>query len=138
MSTAATRPSVSPVPATAPAKAADPLQLVDVDHVRFYVGNAKQAAFFYANCFGFQIEQVCDLTTGSRDAAHYLLTQGNIRFILTTPLSPSHPAAMEVAMFGDGVKDVAFNVFDAEKAYERAIKNGATSAYEPREYKDDH
>ena len=39
----------------------DPLQLIDVDHVRFYVGNAKQAAFFYANCFGFQIDQVSDL-----------------------------------------------------------------------------
>lgn len=114
----------------------DPLQLIDVDHVRFYVGNAKQAAFFYAHCFGFQIEQVADLTTGTRDAAHYLLTQGNIRFVLTSALTPEHPAAMEVAMYGDGVKDVAFTVFDAEKAYERAIKNGAQSAYEPRTIKD--
>jgi 4-hydroxyphenylpyruvate dioxygenase len=116
----------------------DPLQLIDVDHVQFYVGNAKQAAFFYAHCFGFQIEQVCDLTTGSRDATHYLLTQGNIRFILTSALTAQHPAAMETAMFGDGVKDVAFTVFDAEKAYDRAIKNGAESAYEPRTFKDDH
>lgn len=132
MTTATTRP------ATAVKPSADPLQLIDVDHVQFYVGNAKQAAFFYAHCFGFQIEQVCDLTTGSRDAAHYLLTQGNIRFILTTPLTPEHPAAMEVAMYGDGVKDVAFTVFDAEKAWERAVKNGATSAYEPRTYRDEH
>jgi 4-hydroxyphenylpyruvate dioxygenase-like putative hemolysin len=28
-------------------------------------------------------------------------------------------------MYGDGVKDVAFTVFDAEKAWDRAIKNGA-------------
>ncbi len=116
----------------------DPLQLIDVDHVRFYVGNAKQAAFFYANCFGFQIEQVSDLTTGSRDASHYLLTQGNIRFILTTGLSIEHPAAMECALYGDGVKDVAFTVFDAQAAYDRAIKNGAASAYEPRTYRDEH
>ncbi len=115
----------------------DPLQLIDVDHVQFYVGNAKQAAFFYAHCFGFQIEQVCDLTTGSREAAHYLLTQGNIRFILTSGLHPTHPASVEVGMYGDGVKDVAFTVFDAEKAYEQAIKNGAQSAYEPRVFKDD-
>ncbi|MFN7559332.1 MAG: 4-hydroxyphenylpyruvate dioxygenase [bacterium] len=114
----------------------DPLHLIDVDHVQFYVGNAKQAAFFYAHCFGFQIEQVSDLTTGARDATHFLLTQGNIRFILTSALTAAHPAAMEVAMFGDGVKDVAFTVFDAVKAYERAIKNGAESAYEPRVFKD--
>jgi 4-hydroxyphenylpyruvate dioxygenase len=132
MTTAPSRPSVQP------SKNTDPLQLIDVDHVQFYVGNAKQAAFFYAHCFGFHIEQVCDLTTGSRDASHYLLTQGNIRFILTSGLTPNHPSNMEVAMFGDGVKDIAFTVFDAQAAYERALKNGAESAYEPRVFKDDH
>ncbi|MBK9189422.1 MAG: 4-hydroxyphenylpyruvate dioxygenase [Phycisphaerales bacterium] len=116
----------------------DPLHLIDVDHVRFHVGNAKQAAFFYAYCFGFQIEQVSDLTTGSRDAAHYLLTQGNIRFLLTSGLTVDHQACIETALYGDGVKDVAFTVFDAEKAWERAIKNGARSAAEPRTITDEH
>ncbi|QOJ00689.1 MAG: 4-hydroxyphenylpyruvate dioxygenase [Phycisphaeraceae bacterium] len=130
--------TVSPSAGVSGSVSTDPLQLIDVDHVQFYVGNAKQAAFFYAHCFGFQIEQVCDLTTGSRDAAHYLLTQGNIRFILTSGLTHEHPASMEVAMYGDGVKDVAFTVFDAEKAWERAVRNGASSAYEPRTYRDEH
>ncbi|MFM9959501.1 MAG: 4-hydroxyphenylpyruvate dioxygenase [Phycisphaerales bacterium] len=134
MTVAATRPS--PVVSVA----ADPLQLIDVDHVRFHVGNAKQAAFFYAHCFGFQIEQVCDLTTGVRDAATYLLTQGNIRFLLTSGLTAEHPACLETAMYGDGVKDVAFTVFDAEKAWERATANGAVCAAggEPRTIKDQH
>jgi 4-hydroxyphenylpyruvate dioxygenase len=130
--------TMTPAPAAHIKQGNDPLQLIDVDHVQFYVGNAKQAAFFYANCFGFQIDQVGDLTTGYRDAAHYLLTQGNIRFILTTGLTCEHPSAMECALYGDGVKDVAFTVFDAEKAYERAIRNGATSAYEPRTFRDEH
>ncbi|QYU67335.1 4-hydroxyphenylpyruvate dioxygenase [Leptolyngbya sp. 15MV] len=111
---------------------------VSAPSLQFYVGNAKQAAFFYANCFGFQIDQVADLTTGYRDAAHYLLTQGNIRFILTTGLEATHPANIEVALYGDGVKDVAFTVFDAEKAFERAVKNGAEPAYQPRTFKDEH
>ena len=51
----------------APRMSADPLTLIDVDHVRFYVGNAKQAAYFYAHTFGFRIDQIADLTTGSRD-----------------------------------------------------------------------
>ena len=119
-----------------PSTKADPLQLVDVDHVRFFVGNAKQAAFFYAHTFGFRIDQYRDLTTGSRGEASYLLTQGNIRLLLTTGLTPDHPAQKEVARFGDGVKDVALNVMDAEAAYERAIANGGTSAYEPIEHKD--
>jgi 4-hydroxyphenylpyruvate dioxygenase len=130
--------TITPQTAAGAAKGTDPLQLIDVDHVQFYVGNAKQAAFFYAHCFGFQIEQVGDLTTGYRDAAHYLLTQGNIRFILTSGLTPTHPANMEVAMYGDGVKDIAFTVFDAERAWEKAISNGAESAYEPKVFRDEH
>ncbi len=130
---------------TAPAKAADgamktdPLQLIDVDHVRFYVGNAKQAAYFYAHTFGFRVDQIADLTTGSRDEADYLLTQGNIRIMLTTPLNAEHPASEELKHYGDGVKDVAFTVHDAARAYEQAIKNGAQSARggEPRTLRDD-
>ena len=102
----------------------DPLNLIDVDHVHFYVGNAKQAAFFYAHCFGFEIDQVSDLTTGNRTSASYLLTQGNIRLLLTSGLSEEHPASREVARFGDGVKDIAFTVNDATAAYERAVANG--------------
>ncbi len=122
---------------TMPQTSTDPLALIDVDHVRFYVGNAKQAAYFYAHTFGFNITQVADLTTGSRDEADYLLTQGNIRLLLTTPLNDTHPAAEEIKKYGDGVKDIAFTVFDAEKAWERAVSNGATSAQEPRTLSDD-
>ena len=75
-----------PSTATAKARSNDPLRLIDVDHVRFYVGNAKQAAYFYAQAFGFEIEQVSDLTTGQRESATYLLTQGNIRFLITVGL----------------------------------------------------
>ncbi len=126
-----TAPSHRPMTQPSSLDPTDPLNLIDVDHVRFFVGNAKQAAFFYANLFGFQIQQVSDLTTGSRDQASYLLTQGNIRFLLTTGLSENHPAQQEVLKYGDGVKDVAFTVADATAAYERALKNGGESAYEP-------
>ena len=116
--------------------ATDPLQLIDVDHVRFHVGNAKQAAFFYASAFGFQVEQIADLTTGSRDRAMYLLTQGNIRIVLESSLVKDGIAAQESARYGDGVKDLALTVFDAEKAWKQAIKNGGESAYEPKTWSD--
>ena len=98
-----------------PQTSTDPLALIDVDHVRFYVGNAKQAAYFYAHTFGFQVSQLADLTTGSRDEADYLLTQGNIRLMLTTPLTKEHPASDEIRRFGDGVKD-ALDTITAERA----------------------
>lgn len=115
----------------------DPLELIDVDHVRFFVGNAKQAAYFYAYTFGFDIQQVQDLTTGVRDQASYLLSQGNIRFLLTTGLHEKHPAQQECLKYGDGVKDVAFTVADATAAWERAQANGGESAYEPTVLEDD-
>ncbi|MEO1008290.1 MAG: 4-hydroxyphenylpyruvate dioxygenase [Planctomycetota bacterium] len=123
---------------TSAATATDPLSLIDIDHVRFYVGNAKQAAVFYAQLFGFQVQQVNDLTTGNRDTAEYLLSQGNIRFLLTTPLTADHPIQDELRAYGDGVKDVALTVDDAEAAYEQAIKNGGESAYEPVTRNDEH
>ena len=129
MSTASKPSSIS-----RPSADDDPLRLIDVDHVRFYVGNAKQSAYFYAHCFGFQIQQCSDLTTGSRQEANYLLTQGNIRLVLTTGLSRDHPAQREVMLHGDGIKDLAFTVADAEAAYEQALKNSAESAYEPVTY----
>jgi 4-hydroxyphenylpyruvate dioxygenase len=115
---------------------ADPLRLIDVDHLRFYVGNAKQAAFFYASTFGFTVDQVADLTTGSRDEANYLLTQGNIRLILTSGLSHDHEAHEQVRRYGDGVRAIAFTVDDAEAAFNEAVKNGAETASEPQTHSD--
>jgi len=129
MTTASTQTSTS--------LSADPLTLIDVDHVRFYVGNAKQAAYFYAHTFGFRIDQIADLTTGSREEADYLLTQGNIRILLTTPLNKDHQAAEEIKLYGDGIKDVALTVQDATAAYNQALKNGGESAQAPRTLEDE-
>jgi 4-hydroxyphenylpyruvate dioxygenase len=116
----------------------DPLHLIDVDYVQLYVGNAKQAAFYYAYAFGFQVTQYDDLTTGNREEASYLLTQGNIRLLLTTGMHKDHAAQRHVNLFGDGVKDIAFTVFDAEKSFETAVANGAEIAYEPVTSKEDN
>ena len=141
MTTASTpatnEPTRASTGATSVATGQEALELIDVDHVRFYVGNAKQAATFYAHTFGFRVDQISDLTTGSREEASYLLTQGNIRLLLTTGLHPDSDAMREVARYGDGVKDIAFTVADATKAYEAAIENGGESAYEPREQSDE-
>lgn len=71
----------------------DFLPIVDVDHVEFYVGNAKQAAHFYASAYGFKITAYKGLETGCRDHASYLLEQGNIRLVLTSGLNKTHPAS---------------------------------------------
>jgi 4-hydroxyphenylpyruvate dioxygenase len=108
-----------------------------IDHLEFYVGNAKQAAFFYATCFGFVNTAYRGLETGSRDTASYLLEQGDIRFVLTSPLAPEHDLARHVSQHGDGVGIIALEVPDAAAAFRETTKRGAIPASEPAERRDD-
>ncbi len=128
-------PSTAYLP-LAPASPASAIELLAVDHVRMYVGNALQARAYYSSHFGFIADQYSDLTTGDRESATHLMVQGDIRLALTSGLTTLHPASQEVARYGDGVKDIAFTVADAASAYQQALRNGATSAYEPRESRD--
>lgn len=109
-----------------------------VDHLELYVGNAKQAATYYARTFGFSPHGFRGLETGHRDAASYVLEQGHVRLILTAALSPDHPVARFVFEHGDGVGVVALEVPDAAHAFEATTRRGAAAAIEPTEEQDKH
>jgi 4-hydroxyphenylpyruvate dioxygenase len=116
----------------------NPLRLKSIHHVEFWVGNARQAAYFYRRGFGFSETAYAGLETGQRDHTSYLLTQGKIRFLLTTPMTPEQPASEHLRCHGDGVRDIAFHVDDADRAFEEAVRRGAQPAVEPRELRDEH
>ena len=103
----------------------NPLKLKRVHHVEFWVGNAKQAAFFYRKGFGFSQVAYCGLETGNRDETSYVLRQNKTNFVITTPLTPDHPAAEHIRKHGDGVRDIALQVEDADFAFEEAVRRGA-------------
>jgi 4-hydroxyphenylpyruvate dioxygenase len=109
----------------------DFLPLNGTDHVEFYVGNARQAAHFYRTAFGFELKAYRGPETGVRDRASYLLAQNKIRFVLTTPLHPDHPITEHVRMHGDGVRDIALWVDDAEAAWTATVDRGARSIRPP-------
>ena len=109
-----------------------------IDHLEFIVGNAKQSAYYYRSAMGFKITGYAGLETGVRDRASYVLEQGKIRFILTTPLIPDHPAQEHLRMHGDGVIDISLEVDDVERAYAETTKRGATGVSEPREISDEN
>lgn len=116
----------------------DFLPIHGTDHVEFYVGNAKQAAYFYRAAFGFALKAYQGPETGTRDRASYLLEQGKIRFVLTTPLGPSGPIAQHILKHGDGVRSVALWVEDAESAWRETTSRGAKSAEAPSKIEDEH
>lgn len=120
------------------AGAQDFLPLLGTDYVEFYVGNAKQSAHFYKTAFGFQSLAYKGLETGSKDSVSYVLVQGKIRLILTTPLNSKSPINDHIVKHGDGVKVVALWVDDARKAYEETTARGAKSYLEPIVEKDEH
>jgi len=116
----------------------NPLGLKKIHHVEFYVGNAKQAEFYYRKAFGFSRHAYSGLETGNRETTSYLMRQGNVNFVLTAPMGPEHPAAEHIKQHGDGVKDIAFYVEDADHAFAESVRRGATPVIEPHDWNDEH
>jgi len=114
----------------------NPLKLKKVHHVEFWVGNAKQAAFFYRKGFGFSQVAYSGLETGNRDTASYVMRQNKTNFLLTTAQRPEHPATEHLRKHGDGVRDIALQVEDADFAFTEAVRRGAKPAMEPHTLED--
>lgn len=118
--------------------AKDFLPLFGTDYIELYVGNAKQAAHFYKTAFGFQSLAYRGLETGSKNAASYVLKQGKIRLVLTTPLHSKSPINDHLRKHGDGVKVIALLVDDAKAAHAETTKRGAKSYFTPKKSQDEH
>jgi 4-hydroxyphenylpyruvate dioxygenase len=114
----------------------NPLKLRRIHHVEFWVGNAKQSSFYYRKAFGFSQLAYSGLETGNRQFASYVLSQNKVRFVLSTPFDPQHAASDHIRMHGDGVRDIALLVDDADFAFHEAVKRGATPAVEPYDMTD--
>jgi 4-hydroxyphenylpyruvate dioxygenase len=119
-------------------QAKDFLPINGTDHIEMYVGNAKQAAHFYKTAFGFQSLAYAGPETGVRDSASYVLSQGKIRLVLTTPLTSANPISEHIFKHGDGVKILALWVDDAYKSFEETTKRGAKVYMEPKTMTDEH
>src|SRR5947209_9873608 len=116
----------------------DFLPIHGTDHAEFYVGNAKQAAYFYRSAMGFRLVAYRGPETGTRDRVSYVLEQSKIRFVLTTPLFPAGDIAEHIFRHGDGVKSIALSVEDAQSAWEQTTMRGAISAQPPVVLKDEY
>ena len=113
------------------ASSQDFLPLKGTDHIEFYVGNARQSAYFYRAAFGMSLVAYAGPETGRRDRASYVLQQGKVRFVLTTAMRSDSEIATHVHKHGDGVRAIALWVDDARSAWEETTKRGAQSVQEP-------
>lgn len=106
-------------------QAQDFLPINGTDYVELIVGNAKQAAHYYKTAFGFQDLAYAGLETGQKTHTSYVLQQGKIRLVLSTPFDENSAMARHLAKHGDGVKVIALWVDDAYEAFEQTTKRGA-------------
>ena len=115
-----------------------PIAIQAIDYVEFYVGNAKQAAYFFRSGFGFTPIAYSGPETGMKDRVSYVLEQNEIRFVISTGLSNDHPIAKHVLAHGDGIKDVALRVEDVDSIFKEVSSRGAKVIQEPYAVQDEH
>ncbi len=116
---------------------ADFLQIKSIDHVHFYVGNARHALYYWWKGFGFKPVAYSGLETKNRDYMSYVMESGKIRFVLSSAYGPTHEIAAHHMVHGDGVKIIALEVGDVERAWKETTARGGKSAWAPREEKDE-
>lgn len=116
------------------------------DHVHWYVGNAKQAASYYMTRMGFKRVAYRGLETGSRNICSHVIRNGDVTFILTSPLrsldqmdrfsedeqTQLRDIHRHLEQHGDGVKDVSFEVDDVDAVFFAAVQNGAKAVSQPK------
>ncbi len=87
-----------------------------VNTIEFYVGSAKQWAYFHERAMGFKIIGYAGPETGVRDRVSYLVEQGYVRIMFTSFIHHTSEIGKHFQLHGDGVKDISINVFDMDDA----------------------
>ncbi|KAG7208948.1 hypothetical protein KM043_015123 [Ampulex compressa] len=109
------------------------------DHIKFWVGNAKQAASFYCTRMGFEPLGYRGLETGHRRTAAHAVKQNKIIFVFESAYEPDDKVmASHLSRHGDGVRDVAFSVEDIDTIVKVAREKGAKIVKDVWEEKDEH
>jgi 4-hydroxymandelate synthase len=112
------------------------MNVLNMDHIEFYVGDARQAAQYLCSAYGFRVYGHGGPETGLPGQRSVLLGQHHIRILLTSGLQPNHPASQFVATHGDGAAVTAFSTDDAAAAFKEAVDGGGTGLSNPRTWAD--
>ena len=98
--------------------------LDSIDSVEFYVGSAKQWAFFHKTAMGFKMLGYAGPETGVRDRVSYLMGQGSMKLKLTSFLDQNSSIAEHVRKHGDGVRDISFRVDNIDDTATEVSRRG--------------
>jgi len=99
---------------------------MNIEHVHFYVEDAKAWRDWFVTHLGFQA--VADYAIPSGGSFHTcteVVRSGSVYFLLSSPLLPISPVAQFLRQHPPGVADIAFIVEDVEAAIALAQSHGA-------------
>ena len=117
---------------------ADPFPVTGWDAICFVVGNATQAAHYYASAWGMELIAYSGPENGNRDHKSYVLKSGSIKFVVSGAVAPDSDLIAHHSRHGDGVVDIALEVPDVDQCIAQARKAGATVLVEPETVADEH
>ena len=113
------------------------MKIYGIDHVELYVGDAQQSAYYFGSAFGLGIGGQGGPETGLVGQRSLLMTQGEVRMLLTSGLYAEHSATEYVQRHGDGVAVVAMRVDDVAASFAELVRRGAEAISPPKAYSDD-
>jgi 4-hydroxymandelate synthase len=108
-----------------------------LDHVELYVEDVREAASRMCASFGFRSGPGDALGMGPAAQRSVVLTQGDMRILLTPASAAGDPPGEYVSRHGDGVAAIALVAEDTSRAFACAIRHGAKPVQEPVEYEQD-
>ena len=126
-----------PEASAAPSELPEAPTLQGYDHLEWWVGNARQSAHYWVTAFGFRIDAYAGPETGVTDRQSYVVSQGELRFVLTNALDETSEIARFVSHHGEGITNVAYLVDDAVDAHARLVARGGHSTMAPTTRSDD-
>ncbi|MFM7407131.1 MAG: 4-hydroxyphenylpyruvate dioxygenase [Cuspidothrix sp.] len=104
--------------------------MLRIDHVHFYVENARKWRNWFVYCLGFQAVSDANLVglfhhQKSLHTCTEVVKNGSIYFLLSSAILPTSPVAEFSCQHPPGVADIAFAVDDVEALTAKAISYGA-------------
>ncbi|MEO3704528.1 4-hydroxyphenylpyruvate dioxygenase [Trichormus azollae] len=104
--------------------------MLQIDHVHFYVEDAQKWRDWFVNYLGFQtVVSAIFPTAINQEKSFHTHTEavknGNVYFLLSSPLLPTSPVTEFLRHHPPGVADVAFTVADLPAVMARVAANGA-------------
>ena len=95
---------------------------MNIDHVHFYVEDARASRNWFVRQLGFQAVAA---TFSSFHTCTEVVKSGSVYLVLSSPLTPLSPVAQFLTQHPAGVTDIAFCVEDLEAVMTKASAHGA-------------